>query len=201
MRVRPLIMCAVLLGLAAPFGTLPATASAKKICLQITDPEGDGRADGAGALSSPTLDVLSADISTGKTTVNGIIRLKSAAVDPDHVAKLGERWNLVFTVRGVKYAFFARYTGYSQGPTPAWEGGMTVGGTGERANPDATFRREGNNLLWSVSRTVVDGLKKPKTYLFINNAGSGVASFGADGAAPKPGTKYLDRAPSCLAAK
>lgn len=201
MRVRLLVCCAVTLGLAAPFGTAPATAAPKKVCLQITDPKGDGRAEGTGVLSSPTLDVLSADISTGRSTVSGIMRLKSAAVEPDHVAKLGERWNLVFTVRGVKYVFFARYTGYSQGPAPAWEGGMTVGGTGERSNPEATFRREGDNLLWSVSRKAVDGLRKPKTYLFINSAGSGVASFGADGASAKPGTKYLDRAPSCLVSK
>jgi hypothetical protein len=204
MQLRPLAIGAIVLGLAAtavPAGAAPKPKP-KPICFQITDEEGDGYAEGSGGLlSTPTLDILSADISSGKNEVSGIIRLKSAKVEGDNAASLGVRWGLVYIVQGVKYAFYARYTGYSEGANPKWYGGMTVGGTGVRSDPEAVFKRDGNNLLWSVSRKAVSGLKKANQFLIIENATSGTLTFGADAASPKPGAKYLDRAPHCLPSK
>jgi hypothetical protein len=197
---RRLALGALALGIALP--TAPSVATAKpapkpppKACKQISDAEGDGVVQPTG-LSSPTLDILSADISSGKKEVTGTLRLKGAAVETDNVARLGEAWNLNFTVSGVKYVFFARYTGNVTAGTPALTGGLTVGGS--RSDPEATFRRVGNDLVWSVVRKAVDGLKKPKTYIEVTSANSGAGSLSADTALAKPNTRYLDRSPSCL---
>lgn len=197
MQSRRLALGALVLGIALP--AAPSVAAAKpapKACKQISDAEGDGVVQPT-VLSSPTLDILSADISSGKKEVTGTLRLKSAAVETDNVARLGEAWNLNFTVSGVKYVFFARYTGNVAAGTPALTGGLTVGGS--RSDPEATFRRVGNDLVWSVVRKAVDGLKKPKTYIEVTSANTGAGSLSADTALAKPNTKYLDKSPSCLA--
>lgn len=195
MHVRRLVLAALVVGLAAPVA--PAVAATRKPpCYQITDDAGDGN---VGLAKSETLDVLSADISSGPKEVTGILRLKSTAVENDNVLKLGGSWNLNFTVNKVKYSFYANWNGIYGGTTPALTGGMTAGNN--KSNPPATFQRKGNNFLWTVPRAAIDGLKKPKTYLYPTNANSGALQQGGDSAFSKVNTKYLDKSPSCLPSK
>jgi hypothetical protein len=194
--LRRLALGAFVLGIALPTAPAVAARPPAKVCKQIVDAEGDGDVQPTGVVSSPTLDILSADISSGKKEVTGTLRLKSAAVETDNVARLGEAWNLNFTVTGVHYVFYARYTGAVAAGTPELTGGMTVGGN--RSDPAATLKRVGNDLVWSVARKAVDGLKKPKTSIELNGANTGASSLSADTALPKPNTKYLDKSPSCL---
>lgn len=197
MQLRRLVLGALALGLVLP--AAPGFA-APKACKQIKDAEGDGDVQPSGGLlTSPTLDILSADVSSGKKEVTGTIRLKSAKVEDDNVARTGEAWNLNFTVSGVRYTFFARWTGAVTAGTPELTGGLTVGGN--RSEPEASFRRVGNDLVWTVARKAVDGLKKPKTYVFLNGANSGASSLSADSALAAANTRYLDKSPSCLASK
>ncbi len=197
MQLRRLALGALVLGLAIP--AAPAVAKPKP-CKQISDIEGDGSVQPSGGLlTSPTLDILSADISSGKKEVTGTIRLKSAALEGDNVARLGEGWNLTFTVSGTNYVFYARWTGAVTAGTPELTGGLTVGGN--RSQPAATFRRAGDNLVWTVPRAAVHGLKKPKTYIYVTGANSSASSFSADTALAKPNTRYLDKSVTCLPSK
>ena len=194
MQLRRLALGALALGI-----VLPATPgfAAAKVCKQIKDGENDAAV--AGVLASPALDILSADVSSGKKEVTGTIRLKSADLANDNALRLGAGWNLNFTVSGVKYTFFARWSG-NISATPELTGGLTRGNN--RSDPPATLRQSGNDLVWSVPRKAVDGLKKAKQYIYINSANTGAASLDGDSALPpKPNTRYLDKTPSCLVSK
>jgi hypothetical protein len=192
-QLRRLALAALVLGLAAP--AAPALAAAKP-CKQVSDDEGDGSAMG---VKSPVLDVLSADVSSGKTMVTAILRLKSADVENDNVTKLGGSWDFNVTVGGIKYVFFARWPGIYGGTTPKLDGGLTAGNN--ESTPKATFQRKGNTFVWTVSRKAIAALKRPRTYMYPTSASSGALSTGGDSAFSKPGTKYLDKSPSCLASK
>jgi hypothetical protein len=199
MQLRRLTLVALVLGVTLP--ALPAVAStkpkpkAKPSCKQISDDEGDGRSL---AVSSPTLDVLSADISSGAKEVTATLRLKSADVEHDNMLPGGAIWNFNVTIDGIKYSFHATWSTVVS-PTRQLTGGLTAGSN--PSSPEATFRRVGNDFVWTVSRAAFPSLKKAKQYIYVTSATSGANSFGGDGAQAKPGTKYLDRSPSCLPSK
>lgn len=202
MQCRRPVLVAVVLGLALP--AVPATAAKAKPkpkplpCKQISDDAGDGRVNPVG-LTSDTLDVLSADLSSGPKEVTAILRMKSTAVENDHNLAGGASWGFNVTVGGVSYAFYARWPTVVSVAPRKLEGGLTVGSS--EASPPATFRREGNNYVWTVPRAAFPALKKPKTYFTITSANSGANSFSADSAFAKPNTRYLDRTLTCLPSK
>src|SRR3954447_1432147 len=90
---------------------LPAHAGA--VCRQLTDPSGDARLLGAtnttGQGSFPSLDILSADIATGKTNLVAALRVKTLQRD---TALAGGTtyylsWTLNGTVQRLTYYTFA----------------------------------------------------------------------------------------------
>ena len=194
MQVRRLALAGLVLGTVLP--AVPATAAAKPPCKQISDVEGDGTVLG---LSSPALDILSADISSGRKEVTATLRLKSAAVEGDNYLRGGAIWNFNVTAGGVNYSFYARWPSAVTVTPPALYGGLTAGNN--PSSPAATFRRVGNDFLWTVSRAAVPALKKAKAYILVSGASSGANSFSADSASPKPNTKYLDKSVTCLRSK
>lgn len=194
MQTSRVALAAIVLGATLP--AVPAMAAKPLPCKQVTDEEGDGRSLG---LSSPTLDVLSADISTGPREVTAVLRLKSGAVESDNVLAGGALWNFNVTAGGIKYTFFATYPGVvTLGPREL-KGGLTAGSN--PSVPEATFRRVGNDFYWTVSRAAIPALKKAKQYIFVTSATSGANSTGGDSGFAKPNTKYLDKSPSCLRSK
>lgn len=198
MQPRRLALCALALALAAP-ATPALAAKAKPLpCNQVSDQRDDGAVQPLG-LKSPALDVLSADIATGKNEVTAVMRLASAKVEDDHVLRLGAQWNFNVKVNGIGYSFFARWPGNFSTEAPQLVGGLTVGSN--RSNPEASFRRVGDTFVWTVSRKAVDGLKKPKQFIYVTSANSGAMSLSADSAFAKPNTKYLDKTRTCVPSK
>lgn len=195
MHARRLALAAVVLGATLP--TIPATAAPKKPlpCKQIVDDEGDGTTFG---LRSPALDVLSADISSGPKEVTAIMRLKSTAVENDNYLLGGAIWNFNVTAGGIKYSFHAVWPTIVT-PNRELRGGLTAGSN--PSSPAATFRRVGNDFIWTVSRAAIPALKKPKQYIYVTSASSGANSSGGDSAFAKPNTKYLDKSLTCLRSK
>ena len=194
MQVRRLALAALVLASTLP--AVPAMAAKPLPCKQVSDDEGDGRNLG---LSSQTLDVLSADISSGPKEVTAILRLKSAAVESDNVLFGGALWNFNVNVGGIKYTFWATYPGLVNNGPRKLDGGLTAGSN--PSVPAATFRRVGNDFVWNVSRAAFPTLKKPKQYIFVTNATSGANSTGGDSAYAKENTKYLDKSATCLRSK
>jgi hypothetical protein len=201
MQLRRLALAALVLPALA---VTPATAATKPKpkpkplpCFQIKDDEGDGQVKPIG-LSSPALDVLSADLSSGPTEVTAILRLKSAAVENDHYLDGGAIWNFNVAVDSIKYSFSAIWP-TALTPNRQLSGGLTAGSS--RSNPEATFHRVGNDFVWTVSRAAFPALKKARQYILITSASSGADSLSADGASAKAGTKYLDKTPTCLRSK
>jgi len=195
MQLRRLALVALLVATVAP--AVPATAAARKLpCNQVADSSGDGTVFGQ---RSDTLDIVSADISTGAKQVTATLRLTSTAVENDMYLKGGAIWNFNVTVSGIKYTFYAIWpTAVTLNPTLT--GGLTAGSN--ESNPKATFQRVGNTFLWTVSRAAMPSLAKPKTYIYVTNATSGANSLGGgDSAWAKANTKYLDKTVTCLPSK
>lgn len=197
MQLRRLAVAGIVLGATLPAVPAATAAPRKPLpCKQVTDDEGDGRTLG---LASPTLDVLSADISSGAKEVTATLRLKSAAVENDNVLAGGALWNFNVTAGGIKYTFFATWDGVTTIGPRELKGGLTAGSN--PATPDATFKRVGNDFVWTVSRAAFPVLKKPKQFFFVTTATSGANSTGGDTGYAPPNTKYLDKTPTCLRSK
>lgn len=196
MQMRRLALVALVLGSTLP--TVPAMAAKPLPCKQISDSDGDGTINPIG-LSSPALDILSADVSTGRNEVTAILRLKSAAVENDNYLKGGAIWNFNVTAGGIKYSFHANWPSAVRVDPPALSGGLTAGSN--ESVPAATFRRVGNDFVWTVSRAAVPVLKKAKQYILVTAASSGADSLSADAAFAKTNTKYLDKSVTCLRSK
>jgi hypothetical protein len=195
MQLRRVALAVLVLGSLLP--AVPASAAKPKPCKQITDDEGDGAVNPLG-LKSPALDVLSADVSSGKTQVTAILRLKSGAVESDPYLKGGAQWNFNVTAGGIKYSFYAKWP-TAINPAPALYGGLTAGNN--PATPAATFTRVGNDFLWTVPRAAMPILKKSKQYIFVTSASTGADSLSADSAFAAVNTKYLDKTVTCLPSK
>jgi hypothetical protein len=189
----------VVLALAAALPAVPASAAKAKPkpCNQLTDDSGDGSVDGV--VKSDALDILSADVSSGKNEVTATLRLKSAAVESDNALAGGAIWNFNVTVTGVKYSFQAHWPSVFT-LSPRVLTGSLISGNDE-SNPKATFTRVGNNFMWTVNRSAIPGLKKAKTYIYITGASDDADSLSGDTASAKPNTKYLDKTVTCLPSK
>jgi hypothetical protein len=182
MRSRPIVICTIAVGLVAGGSAL---AAPKPVCKLVVDPEGDGTHRATG-LKSPALDILSADVSTGKKEVVGIIRLKTTNTSSDPLARLGMNWSLAFQIAGKNYAFSAsRRTNII---------------TGAATDNGATF--DATSITWRAPRKDFDPLvKKPGKHVIEGIAAeSWVYGGSADTATATPATKYRDFYPSCLKA-
>jgi hypothetical protein len=202
MQLRRTVVALLVAGSLLP--AVPASAAKAKpkpkpkppVCFLIKDDEGDGT---AGPFKTDTLDVLSADISTGPKEITAILRLKSGAIETDNYLKLGGIWNFNITAGGTNYSFYAQWPSAVRTTPQKLVGGLTVGNND--STPAAVFRKDGNNFVWTVSRAAMAPLRKPNQSITVTSATSGAASFGGDSAFAKPNTKYLDKYPSCLRSK
>lgn len=107
MRARLLL---ALVGMAASTHALPAS-SAPLQCHVVTDPAGDAvRQIGPSPLSTqndPALDVLSADVGIGATTLAFVVRVADLTDDP---SPQSEGWMMWFEVQGQGFATHATRT-------------------------------------------------------------------------------------------
>ena len=198
MRLRTAAFAAVAIALAAT--TTPAIAAKKpvKFCNLVTDAKGDGEWDNASMVKSDALDVVSADIATGKSEFVAVLRvaaadLKSALVT-DHYANLGYTWRMSGVANGNVYQFEARK---AAGNSQELRHSVAVAGSGVAGY---TFTVVGNSLIWKFKRSATTALARPKLVWTDFNASTAVLSTSADSADVSK-KKYPDRAPSCVVAK
>lgn len=198
MRLRTAAFTAVAIALAAT--TTPAIAAKKpaKICNLVTDAKGDGEWDNASMVKSDALDVISADIATGKTEFVAVLRvaaadLKSALVT-DSYANLGYTWRMSGVANGNIYQFEARK---AAGNSQELRHSVAVAGAGVSGY---TFTVVGNSLIWKFKRSATTALARPKLVWTDFNASTAVLSTSADSAEVSK-RKYPDRALSCVVAK
>lgn len=197
--IRRLAVSAVV---ALSAAALAVPASAAPVCMQVVDDAGDGFTLGLGPANRDSLDILSADIATGKKNVVAALRLKSVASDP--LLAGGVVYFVRWAANGTEHVF--EYRTYATGEKEAT---LTVG-TGSDAvvtAVDAIVDGSTSTVTWTAPRKSVPALKKAGTKftnLRVNSAmgqswraaASSRGSTGADMAtSPK---SYTDLTPTCL---
>lgn len=196
MRSRTLILAALAVAVAA---TSPAVAAPRrapvKVCNLMTDAKGDGTWNfGAGVVTSPALDIHSADIATGRNELVAVLRIQTLDTANDNWRKaLGYEWAFGANGSGTRYEFKMR-RGIGPNPTDIWE--VTVGDT----RPKFTSQIVGNTLVWRLQRKDVPALNRAKLFWTDFGANTKALSSTADNAS-NPNSKYNDKAPSCVVAK
>lgn len=190
MRLRHTVLCALALSLVstAAAGAAPK-AKPKPVCNMFVDPVGDGSSSVGGAvMHSDALDIRGGDIATGAKTLVGVLRLTKTSTDGDAVTMTGVSWGLTFTIRGNTYTFGRRRgAGVTAVYTNTFSGGNPT-------TPAVTVTP--TEIRWTIDRSAIPDLKKPKIVIEALSAGSSWFSFNADGGGSA--VKYADRMPSCL---
>lgn len=196
MRARTVILAAVALAVA---GTSPAIAARRpappKICNLMTDAKGDGTWNMAPGVTSPALDILSADIATGRNELVAVLRMQTVDTASDTWRQaLGFEWAFGANGSGTRYEFKMR-RGIGPNPSDIWT--VTVGDT----TPKFTYQILNNNtLVWRLQRKDVPALNRAKLFWTDFGANTKALSSTADNAS-NPNSKYPDRAASCVTAR
>jgi hypothetical protein len=198
---------------AAYAGHAAAKRTPPRPCQVLRDKSGDGTWDIA-PVSSPLIDITSADVATGAKTVAAVLRVASTKVDPtDPVAQLGPTWMLKFQIGVASYAFYRTL----DNGLPSTSGGIgtytwsvkargvevaRVSETGV-ASGGLVVSSDATSMRWTIPRSLVPDLAKPKQVLSVFNATTNLSGASAD--SPDDTTAwvkatYRDRAPSCVAA-
>jgi hypothetical protein len=192
-------VAAAVLGVAGVLA-VPAVAVSKTVCLQVVDDTGDGT---VGASSHDALDIVSADVATGKKNLVAAVRLKSLAADP--VLAGGTTYTFVFTIGGVAHQL--SYKVYSTGETKAT---ITIGsGIDGVTGPASAVVDQGTaTILWTVPRKSIPSLKKPGAKLtgldaksafgFNAQLPTGTSEFSSGSDDASTGRAYVDNTPTCL---
>lgn len=174
------------------FFTLTAAPAHAAGCPSLTDPAGDGQWDIASVVSSGKLDVLSADVSSGPTTVVAVVRLASFA--PDHVDRLGIAWLAGWTIDGGRYEVELRQSAVTGTSYVAEYSGPS--GTGPVSYAiDATAA----TITWTIPRSALPVLATPGRVFSDLGAFSRVLSSSADNAFADGGF-HTDGTTGCVSA-
>jgi len=193
MRLRRVLPCTLALSFAFASAGL---AGPKPACNLISDREGDGAHQVAGAVAkSPALDILSADVATGKTEVVAVIRLKSANTTNDPWVKADMSWVLRYKIAGTENNVRLDRKGLTNSVDT-----VQAEVAGESKTSKLTFKIDGNNLVFSLPRAEFQALKKAKQTLSDFTAVSLLHGGNAD-TAIGGANKYADLYPSCVKAK
>ena len=178
-RTPGILATTALLVLAA----VPAHASG---CPSLTDPAGDAIWDVVPAVTSGARDIVSADVSTGPTTLVATLRL--ASLSPSTSSGF-TTWRLGWGIGGATHAVEARVaTGQPIAVYSSPSGSVPVSFTVDRA---------ASTVTWTVPRSAVPGL----TGASLSNlyAMTALLSTSADEAFA-PGTFHVDGTPGCIPA-
>lgn len=192
MRSRRIVLCTIAVGLVTTSASALA-APVKPVCQLVKDVEGDGRSQGVPVFQSKALDILSADVASGKNTVVGTIRLKTTQTSGDSMAALGMRWSLAFQIAGTDYSFTMQRAWSATGASSDSASSRMAGEGG----PTPTLKVDATSITWTVPRSAFASLKKPKMAFSSIAAGSNIFGGNADSAIGGQ-VKYTDLTPSCL---
>ncbi len=190
MRTRHVLLGTIVLAVASSGATAYAAKKPTPMCKMITDPDNDGGMKPAGFIvKSDAAEITGGDVASGKKTVVGLLRVKSTSISGDTWGNLGVTVNLSFVVQGATYTFSRSYSGSSV--TNRFKGAA-----GWTDLPASQVKVTGTEIRWTVPRSAVPGLKKPRQTFSGISASSTINGTGADAA---PTTKKIgDQYPSCL---
>jgi hypothetical protein len=194
MRLRRTLLCGLAIGLVASSGAANAASrpKPKTLCNMLTDVTGDGTWTAA---KSDALDIVGADLATGKNELVAVLRMKTTANDADPYREaFGFTWQMSTIAGGVRYLFTVR-----RGIGPAnyiWE--VFVG---DSTLPAAayTYKINPTSFEWHLKRSEVKALARPKLVFGTWTAQTKAFSSSADQADNRT-NKYPDRALSCVKA-
>jgi hypothetical protein len=176
------------------------------VCNQLTDDANDatfgGSLNATGQPSSATLDILSADIASGKKNVVAAIRLRS--LEKDTWTTGGSSYTLSWVSDGVKRAFTYRTYADSTPADATFDADTATGTLTDLIPVVATVTPATATITFTMARKLEPSLKKTGisfTELGVNssmgvNRQGGYTSSGMD-AATSP-RKYTDGALTCL---
>jgi hypothetical protein len=185
-----------------------AHAAAKKpapVCNQVTDDANDaivgGGLNAAGQPSSATLDILSADLATGKRNVVGAIRLRS--LEKDTWTTGGSTYTLSWVSDGVKRSFAYR-TYVDSAPDAVFDADVNAGTLSDLIPVVVSVTPATATITFTMGRKLEPSLKKAGisfTEMMVNasmgiNRQGGYTSTGFDTASSP--RKYTDGAATCL---
>lgn len=164
-----------------------ATPSHALTCPMLTDDTGDGRSTVFPGVESDALDIVSADIASGATTVVVVLRLASLADDP--ILRAGARWNVAWRIDGVSYAVQAdRRPGLNAAYSGKFRGMPTALSVDV---PAGTF-------TWTIDRAELPVLATPgKTF---DTLAASTQPFAANADAAWANTTYVDQDTACISA-
>jgi hypothetical protein len=195
MRLRRTALCVLALALVAPsaaYAKKPPPKPKPKACNLLVDATGDGTWSLMPVVKSPALDIVSGDIATGPKYLVAVLRMASTDLAADTYSNLGYSWTFAATSLGVSYTFSVR-TGIGRTGKPI--AGASAGSTGVPFD----FKIEGSTYKWTVKRSDLPNLARPRNIFSEFRAQTDVESSSADTALTTT-TRYADKAPSCVAA-
>jgi hypothetical protein len=186
-------------------GASGALAAPKAACLQVTDVAGDGTSGGA-VPHRDALDILSADVATGKRNLVAVLRLASVAADP--TLTTGVSYRFAWRAGGVDQAM--TLTQFSDGNRVSdFDPNTAFGANNDNRTPQLVVDQATNTITWSVTRKANPVLAKKGTKFSALSAAAdpsfniGAPGFTATmsfvpGDTASSGKTYTDLAPSCV---
>lgn len=199
MRLQRAVLTGLVLAL--PTSTMTVADAAPrppaKLCNLVVDDTGDYKGGTYSGQASNAVDILSADIATGKTELVAVMRVPTTDTSNDTWRKLGSyEWLVGANLNGVDYKL--KYKVNSQFANDTGVATAEVGNT----TPPVTVTVKPTEIIWKIKRTDLPSLtKRPNQIFTAIRATTSVWGGSADTATAEQGTKYPDKAPSCVAAK
>ena len=207
---RSFAALAVVAALATPgLPAAHATPTLKKPsapCNTLPDKTNDADLANTG-VTSPLLDIVSADVATGAKTVSAVLRVGSTQPQTtDPIALVGGvEWHLSFHIKNDLYEFLRTLDDV---PPGSYTSSLKVNGTtvarqsGTSSSGSLVVTTDATSIKWTVPRALVTGLAKP--HQVLTQFGAHTAVWGASADYPSDAhlwwtSKYPDRGRSCVA--
>lgn len=187
MRLRPALYATLALGLTAVTGLAGAAPAPLKKVPCLVDKEGD---------NDPPLDVLGAEIRTTSKVLTVTLKVKTTQTNSYTPGVLGMEWTFAFKIRGTDYSFRLERTTTltASGATPKDVATSTFAG---ESGPVPTLDVKATSITWTVPRSTVETLKKPKQVL--DNFAAMSFLMGGSRDTGISTAKYHDLATNCVA--
>lgn len=181
--------------LTIPLAVLPvvvATPAHALTCPLLVDPLNDGAFLGNASLQSAQVDIVSADVASGASTVVAVLRVRS--LDGDLLSNLGVEWSFGWKIGSTRYGVFARRTvGVNTTYIPAF----TVNGAS--AGPvHLAVDVVNDTITWTVDRSLLPDLATPGATFGDLAAITKLLSSSSDVAFST--ATYVDQSPGCIPA-
>lgn len=174
---------------AVPVLVAAAPAAQAGTCPLLVDAWGDGALGAAPVMHSDQLDIRSADLASGATSVVGVLRVASLA--PDTLATFGPTWALAWRINTTRYAFTLRRDLFGT-YTAAFVGAPST------VLPAVTVDTATASITWSVPRSALPDLATAGQTFDSISASTSLLGSSADAALTTQ--TYVDQSAGCISA-